>query len=236
MNRFSNDKIKMMRSSVPMNWMNAFSQLHFKAVCLIGAVLLSLEACSLSPTRVDQFDASTLRMDQKVVYGRLKVYEDGKSDVTERCMVWFRKPLNNVSLVLPASGYFAQIVDSDDLRLYKLQCKLDEGLVIEDIRFLFYDQSGPRMKNYLGHITFSIDAWDPGIDYSDAIIKGTLKGLGVTTAPLIIKPGIKSKSGVTVKDEQVDAQDEYNKQFGADDLPDHKNLLYFKVDEALYKF
>ena len=211
---------------------------HLRAgmVYLTGTLLWITAACSLSPYRVEQFDASSVRTDQKVVYGRIQVLEDGSVDVTGRCMVWFRRPLHNSSLVLPASGYFAQVVDVDDLRLYKLQCKLDEGLVIEDIRFLFYNQAGPGTKNYLGHITFLIDPWDPGIDYSDAIEKGILRGLGATTAPLEIKVGIESRYDYFVEDEQSDAQSAYHSQFGADDLADRKNLLYFKIDEDLYKF
>lgn len=205
-------------------------------VFLTVALFCIIEACSLSRYRVEQFDASYVREDQKVVYGRIQVLEDGSVDVTDRCMVWFRRPLHYSSLVLPVSGYFAQVVDVDDLRLYKLQCKLDEGLVIEDIRFLFYGQAGPGTKNYLGHITFLIDPWDPGIDYSDAIEKGILRGLGATTAPLKIKVGIESRYDYFVDDEQSDAQSAYNSQFGADDLADHKNLLYFEIDEDLYKF
>jgi hypothetical protein len=215
-------------------WVTGFQALRAWMACLAGAALCILGACSLPPDRVDQFDASALRADQKVVYGRLQVFENGSVDVTDRCMVWFRSPLTNSSLVLPASGYFAQVVDVNDLRLYKLQCKLDEGLTIDGIEFMFYDQTGPHTKNYLGHITFSIDAWDPGIDYSDAVRKGVLRGLGETTAPLEIKPGIESKLDFTVDDRQADAQAVYNKQFGADYLADHKNLLYFKIDEDLH--
>ena len=105
-------------------------------------------------------------------------------------------------------------MDVGDVRLYKLQCRLDEGLTIEDIRFTFNDQTGPRTKNYLGHITFSIDPSAPGISFGDAIRNGALRGLGVTTVPLYIKPGVESKSDVTVDDEQA----VYNTQFRADDL------------------
>ena len=211
-------------------WMAVLHALRAWMVCLAGAALCFLGACSLSPARVDQYDASALRADQKVVYGRLQVFENGRVDVTDRCMVWFRSPLTNSALVLPASGYFAQVVDVDDLRLYKLQCKLAEGLTIDGIEFMFYDQTGPHTKNYIGHIAFSIDAWDPGIDYSDAVRKGVLRGLGETTAPLEIKPGIESQLDFKVDDRQVEAQVAYNKQFGADDLADHKNLLYLKFD------
>ena len=204
--------------------------------CLAGAALCIICACALSPASVDQFDASTVKADQKVVYGRFQVIEKGRGDVTDRCMLWFRPPLDNSALILPPSGYFAQIVDVDDLRLYKFQCNLDQGLMIEDIRYLFYDQTGPRTRNYLGHITFSIIAWDPGIDYSDAILKGVMRGLGVTTAPLKIKPGIESKADFTVDDRQADAQATYKKQFGADELADHKNLLYFKIDKTLFEW
>ncbi len=71
------------------------------------------------------------------------------------------------------------------------------------------------------------------IDYSDAVRKGVLRGLGETTAPLEIKPGIESKLDLTVNDRQAEAQAVYNKQFGTDDLSDHKTLLYFKIDEDL---
>ena len=211
---------------------------HLRAwmVFLTGVLLWITAACSLSPYRVEQFDASSVRADQKVVYGRIQVLEDGIGDVTDRCMVWFRRPLHHSSLVLPASGNFAQVVDVEDLRLYKLQCKLDEGLVIEDIRFLFYDQAGPRTKNYLGHITFLIDPWDPGIDSSDAIEKGILRGLGATTAPLKIKSGIESRYDYYVDDKQSEAQSAYDSLFGSDDLTDRKNLLYLKIDVELYKF
>lgn len=192
-------------------------------------------SCSLTPTRVDQFDAAKVGPHEKAVYGNLRVLERGRTDVTDRCMVWFRTPLTNTALVLPASGDFAQVVDADDERLYKLQCKLDEGLVIEDIRFLFYEQRGPGTRNYLGHITFSIDPKDPGIAWGDAAMKGALRELGATTAPLEIRPGITSDSDVGVANRHAAAQSFYEERFGDDALVDGTTLLHFRFVKELYE-
>jgi hypothetical protein len=198
------------------------------------ALCCAVASCSLTPIRVDDYDPGALGSDEKAIYGRIQVTESGRGNVTDRCFVWFRDPLTNTGLRLPTSGYFAQVVDASDVRLYKLQCKLDAGLVIEDIRYLFYDAADPGTRVYVGHISFSIDPHDPGIDYGDAVAKGALKALGATTAPLDIRPGIDSKSSVEVADRKADALRFYRERFGDDGLADRESLIYFKLDESLY--
>lgn len=207
-----------------------------RLLLLSSSIALSflVVCCSLTPVRVNDYDADEVAAEKKAIYGRIQVLENGTTTVTDRCFVWFRDPLTNTGLRLPASGYFAQVVDADDVRLYKLQCKLDAGLVIEDIRYLFYDATAPGTRTYVGHVTFSIDPHNPGIDYADAVAKGALKALGATTAPLVITPGVDSKSSIDVVDEQADAQRFYHERFGDDGLASRKSLIHFKLDKSLY--
>jgi hypothetical protein len=183
---------------------------------------------------VDDYDAGGMGAGKKAIYGRIRVLESGRTTATDRCFVWFRNPVTNTGLRLPASGYFAQVIDADEVRLYKLQCELDAGLVIEDIRYLFYDGTTPGTRTYVGHIAFSIDPDNPGIDYADAVVKGALKSLGATTATLGIAPSIDSRSSIEVADEQADAQRFYREHFGDDGLASRKSLIHFELGDSLY--
>jgi hypothetical protein len=209
----------------------------FRRFCcvLFSMVALSCAAasCALTPARVDDYDAGAVGSDQKAVYGRIQVSETGRGDVTDRCLVWFRDPLTNTGMQLPESGYFAQVVKASDVRLYKLQCKLDAGLVIEDTRYFFYDAPDPGTRVYVGHISFSIDPRNPGLDYGDAVLKGAQRSLGATTAPLDITPDIDSRSTLEVTDRKADALRFYREHFGDDGLADRKSLIYFKREKSL---
>jgi len=203
---------------------------------LFSMVALSCAAasCSLSPARVDDYDAGGVGSDQKAVYGRIQVSETGRGDVTDRCLVWFRDPLTNAGLQLPASGYFAQVVKASDVRLYKLQCKLDAGLVIEDTRHFVYDAPDPGTRTYVGHISFWIDPRSPGLDYGDAALKGAQRSLGATTAPLDITPDIDSRSSLEVTNQKADALRFYREHFGEDGLADRESLIYFEPESSLH--
>lgn len=198
------------------------------------ALSCAAASCSLSPSRVDDYDAGGVGSDQKAVYGRIQVSEIGRGDVTDRCLVWFRDPLTNTALQLPASGYFAQVVKTSDVRLYKLQCKLDAGLVVEDTRQFVYAASDPGTRVYVGHVFVSIDPRNPGLDYGDAVLKGSRRSLGATTAPLDITPDIDSRSTLEVTDQKADALRFYREQFGDDGLTDRKSLIHFEPKKSLH--
>jgi hypothetical protein len=133
-------------------------------------LMLGLSGCA-GPVRVADFSSTEVKETDRVIFGRLKVYSFGK-DVTTDCKVWFRPSARNSALILPQDGFFAQVVGQDHNRFYRMICRLEGGITIDNFQHLAYEGVAAGSTTYIGDMLIqrnpAKDDYANKIDWADA--------------------------------------------------------------------